>query len=122
MDTITVKHGPNQQHKDKESYKDFIIRSVIKKTGFTLNELYSIPDYERFLLVLSVITTTRKAVCTYFDIPIEAACRYKRTFEKEGKLMEVFKGTCPITGRFAYFLTANRDLINSKTQSYGCKK
>jgi hypothetical protein len=48
-------------------------------------------------------------------IPQKNICRYKRDLEKHGLIYEVEKNLCKITGFRAYYLTANKNLLTSKT-------
>src|SRR5688572_4894990 len=41
-------------------------------------------------------------------------CRHKRDLQKAGKLVELKKGICPITGFKAAFLTCDPDIILKK--------
>ncbi|WP_242916323.1 hypothetical protein [Pontibacter liquoris] len=42
-------------------------------------------------------------------IPQTTICRYKSDLEKAGKLWEVTKAPCKLTGFKAYYLTTNKD-------------
>lgn len=100
--------------KDTELFLDHIIREIEAGTGQSLSELQKkLPEDVLFYVGLVQVTTTKKAICTALDIPVEGACWYKRRYEKDGKIKEVFHGICPITGFRAAFLSANQSLINS---------
>jgi hypothetical protein len=49
-------------------------------------------------------------------LPQKSICRYKRTLEKEGRLYEVEKKPCEITGFSAWYLTTNSDLFPESNQ------
>ena len=54
------------------------------------------------------VPTTKKAYCQALDIPFEAACRYKRAFEKRGLLVQSsYKIVCPYTGHLAHLISTN---------------
>jgi len=100
---------------DKEQGKDtfltlqFIIKQVEKGTGLSLLELkkqYS--EEQLFTLALKHVTSTKKAICTAFNIPVEAGCRYKRTIEKEGNLVQSIDVViCPFTKHPAHLISTN---------------
>ena len=46
-------------------------------------------------------------------IPQKNICRAKRSLEKDGKLQEVSRGICKVTGFMAYYLSANANLFKS---------
>ena len=93
----------------------FVLNSIISKvengTGKTLRELkkmYS-EDY-LFQIGLQYVTTTKKAYCEAMQIPVEAGCRYKRTLEKGGLLVQsVDEVFCPYTNHLAHLISTNRD-------------
>lgn len=98
-----------RQVQDKQLVLKNYVKTVEKQTGFSLVELkkhYS--EEQLFYIALKYITTTKKALCMAFNIPVEAGCRYKRNFEKEGVLVqsidEVF---CPYTKHPAHLLSTN---------------
>lgn len=98
-----------------EHYKDkdlvvIYIRSVVEKaTGKSLSELKQMYSEERlFFEALRYITTTKKAICEALQIPVEAACRYKRHYEELGLLVEsADEFRCPFTGAEAKLLSTN---------------
>ena len=99
----------NSQSKDKYLMLRYIVRQVENGTGLTLTELKKQYSEERlFAIALKHVTTTKKALCTALNIPIEAGCRYKRTLEKDGNLVQsIDKVICPLTKRRAYLISTN---------------
>lgn len=98
-----------RQSKDKNLTLQFIVNQVEKGTGLSFSELkrqYS--EEHLFSLALKHITTTKKALCTAFNIPVEAGCRYKRTLEKEGNLVQsIDEVICPFTKHQAHLISTN---------------
>lgn len=95
--------------KDKNLVLEFIIKEVERGTGLSLPELKNKYSEEKLFAVgLKHITTTKKALCKALDINIDNACRYKRTLENSGSLVqsidEVF---CPFTNRLAHLISTN---------------
>jgi hypothetical protein len=87
----------------------FIVKQVEKGTGLSLSDLKEIHSEERlFSVALWHVTTTKKALCMALDIPVEAGCRYKRTLEKEGYLVQsVYVVICPFTNHIAHEISTN---------------
>jgi hypothetical protein len=87
----------------------FIIIQVEKGTGLSLYALkrnYS--EDKLFAIALKHVTTTKKALCTALNIPIEAGCRYKRTLEKDGNLVQsIDEVICPVTKHPAHLISTN---------------
>lgn len=111
----------NRQNKDRQLILKFIIKQVEKGTQLSISELkekYS--EDQVFNIALKHVTTTKKALCTALKIPVEAGCRYKRSLEKEGYLVqskdEVF---CPYTKHKAHLISTNskefEKLLNSSS-------
>lgn len=99
----------SKQSKDKHLILKFIIKEIEKGTGSTISELkQQYAEDKLFQIGLQYVTTTKKAFCSALNIPVEAGCRYKRTLEKEGKLVqsidEVF---CPFTMHLAHEISTN---------------
>lgn len=95
--------------KDKQLYLNFIVSQVEKGTGLSYLKLKTeyTEDY-LFAIALKYITTTKKALCTALNIPIEAGCRYKRTLEKDGNLVQsIDEVICPITKHLAHLISTN---------------
>ncbi len=117
--------APNFLHKrrvqDKILTLKYIIKQVEKGTGLSFSELkeqYS--DEHLFTVALKHVTTTKKALCTAFNIPVEAGCRYKRTLEKKGNLVQsIDEVICPFTKHPAHLISTNPEeferLLKSNT-------
>lgn len=94
-------------------FKKYVLESirnqVQKGVGLSFFELKEAYSEERlFYISLYYVTTTKKAICEAMQIPIEAGCRYKREYEKQGLLVEsIDKSVCPITKHFAHELSTN---------------
>ena len=99
----------NSQSKDKYLMLRYIVRQVENGTGLTLTELKKQYSEEHlFAIALKHVTTTKKALCTALNIPIEAGCRYKRTLEKNGNLVQsVDEVICPFTKHPAHLISTN---------------
>ena len=97
------------QSKDKHLILIYIRSQIEKATDKSLVELKNMYSEEGlFFEVLRYITTTKKAICEAFQIPVEAACRYKRHFEDLGLLVESADDfRCPFTGAEAKLLSTN---------------
>jgi len=115
MSTINTQSSMNilksNQVKDKTLIIKYV-RSVIEKgTGSNITELKENNSEENlFRIGLYHITTTKKVICEALAIPIEAACRYKRTLEKDGHLVQSeYTVICPYTKNEAHELTTNPD-------------
>lgn len=48
-------------------------------------------------------------------IPQKCITRYKRNYEKDGRLVQIKKDRCKITGRKVWFLTTNKELFPTTT-------
>ena len=44
-------------------------------------------------------------------VPQKCITRYKRNYEKDGRLVQIKKDRCQITGRYVWYLTTNKDLF-----------
>jgi hypothetical protein len=99
----------NGQGKDKHLIIQFIIKQVENGTGLSVSELENQYSEEHlFNLALKHVTTTKKAICTALNIPIEAGCRYKRTLEKDGILKQsIDEVICPFTKHPAHLISTN---------------
>ena len=102
-------NNPNGKGKGKKFILQSVINQVEKGTGLTLKQLKLKYSEDRlFYIGLQHITTTKKAFCKALDIPIEAGCRYKRTLEKSGLLVQSAKEVvCPYTKHFAHLISTN---------------
>lgn len=98
-----------RQSKDKYLTLQFIVKQVEKGTGLSFTELKKQYSEEYlFNLALQHVTTTKKALCTALNIPVEAGCRYKRTLEKEGNLVQsIDEVYCPFTKHPAHLISTN---------------
>ncbi|PKH68896.1 hypothetical protein CXF59_01060 [Flavobacterium sp. ALD4] len=98
-----------EQGKDKNLTLQFIVNQVEKGSGksvFELKKYYS--EDALFFIALRYVTTTKKALCTALNIPIEGGCRYKRSFEKNGTLVQsIDEVVCPFTKHFAHEISTN---------------
>jgi len=99
----------NRQGKDRYSTLQFIVQQVERCTGLSFTELKKQYSEEHlFAIALKHVTTTKKALCTALNIPIEAGCRYKRTLEKNGNLVQsVDEVICPFTKHPAHLISTN---------------
>jgi hypothetical protein len=98
----------NRQSKDKQLTLNYIIRTVEKGTGLhkELKQQYS--EERLFNEALKHVTTTKKALCTALNIPVEAGCRYKRELEKNGLLVQsTDEVICPFTKFSAHLISTN---------------
>lgn len=60
-------------------------------------------------LLLHVATASMVADAT--GVPQKCITRYKRDFEKDGRLQQIKQDRCKITGRDVWYLTTNKDLF-----------
>jgi hypothetical protein len=108
---ILQKYNKNQKegYKTKQYILDSIMFQIEYSTGLKLHQLkekYS--EDNLFKLGLFHVTTTKKALCMALKIPVEAGCRYKRNFEKEGSLVQsIDEVICPYTKHLAHELSTN---------------
>ncbi len=70
----------------------------------------------RVFIYLQKHTATASMVAAALNIHRPNLCRYKREWEKTGRLAEVKKGICKITKHRAYYLTTNPDLFPVHSQ------
>lgn len=109
-----------RQAKDKHLTLQFIVNEVEKGTGLSLLELKKQYSEEHlFAVALKHVTTTKKTLCTALNIPVEAGCRYKRTLEKNGNLVQsIDEVICPLTKHPAHLISTNpkefKRLLKSK--------
>ncbi|MDG1276089.1 MAG: hypothetical protein P8O16_02330 [Algoriphagus sp.] len=96
-----------------------IVNSIEKGTGIRLPELKKTYSEDTlFQISLHHVTTTKKALCTALNIPVEAGCRYKRSLEKEGKLVQsIDEFICPITKHPAHLISTNPNEFESLLKS-----
>lgn len=99
--------------KDLNKDKQFFINSIQKTLEKALNKsLYQLRKENRedvlYYLALRYVTTTNKAICEAFNIPVEAGTRYKRALEKAGLLVQsIDEFICPYTLHKAHLLSTN---------------
>jgi hypothetical protein len=95
-----------------QQHIDFVRTSVLK---FYISEyavFKKLPETTIFFKALKVQPVSKKAICSAFDLNIEAMCRYKRTLEKDGLLEQSDKKVhCKYTGHLAHLLTTNTMLF-----------
>ena len=106
-------------YKDKKILSKYIISEIEKNSGLSINDFknkYS--EIQLFYNALRHVTTTKKALCFSLNIPVEAGCRYKRTFEKKGLLVQSTKAVfCPYTRHRAHLITTNPNDFGKITES-----
>lgn len=98
-----------RQGQDKNLILKHIINDVKKGTGLSISKLKNQYSEEQlFYVALKHVTTTKKALCTALNIPIEAGCRYKRELEKNGHLVQsIDEVICPFTKHPAHLISTN---------------
>lgn len=106
------------QSKNKHFILKEIVLKVEKGTGLSISELKSkYSEDQIFALGLKYVTTTKKAFCSAMEIPVEAGCRYKRTLEKYGLLVQSTKEViCPYTRHLAHLISTNPDEFQRLTE------
>jgi hypothetical protein len=72
---------------------------------------------QRFLEYLKVNVATVAMVGKAIKVPEKNLTRYKRKLEKIGRLHELEKKTCKVTGSPAAYLTCNPDLFPFNPQT-----
>lgn len=107
INTNPMHNKKNMQ--DTNLQLNFIVNQIEIATGLCISELkkkYS--EQDLFTLALKHVTTTKKALCTAIDIHVEAGCRYKRTLEKDGFLVQsIDEVLCPYTNNPAHLISIN---------------
>lgn len=105
--------------KRKERVSKSILVEIEKSMGMTIQEIKSKFSEERlFLESLKHITTTKKALCAALLLNVENCCRYKRTAEKEGRLVQsVDEVICPYTGFSSHLISTNPSKFQELTKS-----
>lgn len=98
---------------------NFIKSKVENDTGLSLKELKEkYPEEQLFYVALKHITTTKKAICSAMEIPIEAGCRYKRNYEKLGLLKQSTNDViCPYTKHFAKLISTDPNEFEKLTNT-----
>jgi len=67
-------------------------------------------QYKEFFEYLQTHIATATMAATALNIYRPNVCYYKRWLESSGKLWELYKGKCKVTGYTAAFITCNPDL------------
>ena len=99
----------------KQIYIKFYQKEILKHYNLPFTKFVKLPQEARLQLSLKVLPTTAKVVSQAFKIPIESLCRRKRQLEIAGHLQTSRKqAVCPFTNHYAFHLTTNSDLFNSK--------
>ena len=108
-----------RQSKGKLLVLKFIQKQIEKGSGVTILELKKKHNEENlFQIGLKYVTTTKKAYCEAMDIPVEAGCRYKRSLEKNGLLVQSMdEVVCPYTGHMARVISTNPNEFGKLRQS-----
>jgi predicted transcriptional regulator len=124
MESTDTNHRPvnllKLQSKDNDfkaqaqQHIDFVRTSVLKFYISDYSFFKTLPETTIFYKALKVNPETKKAICTAFELNIEAMCRYKRQLEKQGLLEQSDKKVyCKFTGHRAHLLTTNTFLFKA---------
>ncbi|WP_346862837.1 hypothetical protein [uncultured Draconibacterium sp.] len=102
-------NGINYYAEDRNFISQYIREQVEKGTGKPFLELkHELVEDKLFFIALQHVTATKKAICEAMGIPVEAACRYKRSAQKSGLLVEsIDEVKCPVTKHSAHLLSTN---------------
>ena len=101
--------------KDRNTFIKFYQKEVLKHYNLPFTKFVKLSQEARLELALKAAPTTAKVVSKAFKIPIESLTRRKRKLELAGKLQTSRKqAVCPFTKHFAFLLTTNEALFNSK--------
>ncbi|MFI2744199.1 hypothetical protein ACG2LH_15805 [Zhouia sp. PK063] len=108
-----------RQAQDKEIVLKSIIKNIEKGTNKKLSELRTeLKEEDIFRISLKYVTTTKKALCSALNIPVESGCRYKRSLEKNGLLVQsVDEVICPYTKHMAHLISTNPKEFNKLLKS-----
>lgn len=107
----------------KQQYIDFVRKSVLNYYKTDYKTFKQQPETTIFYKALRVQPQTKKAICKAFDLNIDSMCRRKRLFEINGNLQQSRKrAVCGYSGEYAYKLTTNELLFNSKYFGYELTK
>jgi hypothetical protein len=95
--------------KRKIQHLNWVTRKVILGTGYTIPELKQLYSEESlFFVALKYVSTTKKSLCKALDLNIDNCCRYKRTLEKKGLLIESVENyVCRFSSCEAKILSTN---------------
>lgn len=107
------------KRQDRASILQAIVKQVEIGTGLNISELKQrFSEDKLFYIGLHYVTTTKKAYCTALNIPVEAGCRYKRTLEKQGSLVQSKDEViCPLTRYPAHLISTNPNEFERLLQS-----
>lgn len=104
---IDTKHASPDN--DLKSLIDHLRKQIENGSRKSIQALIEENSEDRlFYLGAYYVTTTKKALCEAIRVPVEAACRHKRKFEKEGKLKQSEADViCPVTKHPARLISTN---------------
>lgn len=88
------------------------IRFQWKNFTFSKNVELLSNHYNQVQMLLEYLqnhVATASMISEATGIPQKNICRYKRKLEKEGRLFEVYKSRCKLTGHLAYYLSLDKD-------------
>jgi hypothetical protein len=103
----------------KQMYINFYRKTILHHYNLSFSKFVKLSQERRLELSLKVLPTTAKVVSQAFKITLESQCRRKRELEIAGKLQPSRKrAICPYTGAYAFLLTTDTDLFNSKSFGY----
>lgn len=119
METNQMNSLNNRHQQDKKLVLDAFLKKLETKSGKPISYLKENYGEEKlFLFALFHVTTTKKLVCEALNIPVEAACRYKRHAEDHGGLVESDDTVlCPLTKHPAKLLSTNPNEFSNLSQS-----
>ena len=101
--------------KDRNTFIKFYRKEILKHYNLPFTKFVKLPQEARLQLSLKLTPTTAKVVSKAFKIPIESLTRRKRKLELAGNLQTSRKqAICPFTKHYAFLLTTNEALFNSK--------
>lgn len=75
-----------------------------------------ISDVQAILLFLKYNVGTNTMISKATGISRSSICRAKRDLEQKGLIFEVERKSCKITGFPAWYLTANKELIQNRNR------
>lgn len=99
----------------KQIYIKFYQRTILNHYKLSFANFVKLSQERRLELSLKVLPTTAKVVSMAFKIPTESLCRRKRDLQTAGTLQPSRKqAICPYTNHYAFYLTTDSNLFNSK--------
>jgi hypothetical protein len=111
----TAKTTSDRSQSSKQMYIKFYQKEILNYYNLPFTKFVKLSQERRLELSLKVLPTTAKVVSKAFIIPIESLCRRKRELEIARKLQHSRKrAVCPYTGAYAFLLTTDEFLFNSK--------